>query len=103
MTITDKQREQWKEEALAQMTANQKAKDEELQRQELALHLRAQAKNAEEKETAKRKSRQAWLAAGGTNANFETHWEKFYEDLIYQRALKSMVSGETPGGFKVRF
>ena len=96
---TPEELKQWKANAEAAVEARKEEEEEEHKRLELQLHLRGEQKAAEDKAKAQREARGVWLAEGGSVADFEKQWEALYKDLVYQRTLKRMTSGD-PFGIK---
>jgi len=73
----------------------------EVKRQYDAHYERLDEKAAKVKAAEKVKAHRAWAAAGGDTETFERQWKKFYEELVYQRALNTMLNEEPPASGKM--
>ena len=89
---------QWKE-ASEQFMADKKAESEaEKHRQELAMHIKGESLAAAAKARVKVKASREFMRAGGNATDFEKVWERMYDDIVYQTALKSLVQGPANSG-----
>ena len=91
---TEDEKRVWKENAEARLAEAEKERQDVIHRQLLQKELRGEQRAADNKAKAKAAARNVWVAEGGEPAEFAKQWERLWEDMVYQRTLARMASGD---------